>query len=54
MTVREAIKYLNALPDKELMLMVDCPYCGRGAQLAKIFEAVILQSKETDEGKCDV
>ena len=46
MTVREAIDFLNSLPDKEMMLMVDCPHCGRGAQLEKIFEAVILQSTE--------
>ena len=46
MTVREAIDFLNSLPDKEMMLMVDRPHCGRGAQLEKIFEAVILQSKE--------
>jgi hypothetical protein len=48
MTVREAIEYLNTLPDKEIMLMVDCPHCGRGAQLAKIFEAVILQSEQSE------
>jgi hypothetical protein len=46
MTVKQAIKFLEQLPDKDVMLMVDCPYCGRGAQLDKIFEAVILQSKE--------
>jgi hypothetical protein len=45
MTVKQAIRFLESLPDKETMLMVDCPHCGRGAQLEKIFEAVILQSK---------
>jgi hypothetical protein len=47
MTVREAIEYLKSLPDKDIMLMVDCPHCGRGAQLEKIFEAVILRSEES-------
>lgn len=46
MTVKEAIKFLTKLPDKEICLMVDCPYCGKGSQLAKIYEAVILESKE--------
>jgi hypothetical protein len=49
-TVKQAIEYLNSLPDKEIMLMVDCPHCGKGAQLAKIFEAVILQSL-TEQGE---
>jgi hypothetical protein len=44
--VKEAIKFLQSLPDKEMLLMVDCPYCGRGAQLEKIFEAVVLQSEK--------
>ena len=48
MTIREAIEYLKKLPDKDIMLMVDCPHCGKGAQLDKIFEAVILQSKQTE------
>lgn len=48
MTVKQAIEWLQKLPDKEMMLMVDCPNCGRGAQLDKIFEAVILSSKELE------
>lgn len=45
MTVKQAIEWLSKLADKEMMLMVDCPHCGRGAQLERIAEAVILHSK---------
>jgi hypothetical protein len=45
MTVADAIKYLSALTDKSIVLMVDCPYCGKGCQLEKIYEAVILESR---------
>jgi hypothetical protein len=44
MTVKEAIKLLEAMPDKELMLMIDCPYCGKGNQLSTISECVVLSS----------
>lgn len=46
MTVKEAIEWLSKLPDKELEMMIDCPHCGRGNQLASISEAVILRSEE--------
>jgi hypothetical protein len=46
MTVKQAIKFLESLSDKSIELMVDCPYCGRGNQLAKIEEAVILRGSE--------
>ena len=45
MTVREAILFLSQLPDKEISMMIDCPYCGKGNQLAKMGEAVILYGK---------
>lgn len=51
MTVKQAIKLLSAMPDKNLMLMVDCPYCGRGHQLAKIEECVVLKSVVGKEGE---
>jgi len=44
MKVSDAIAILQALPDKEMELLVDCPHCGRGAQLAKIEECVVLRS----------
>ena len=46
MTVKEAIEVLSKLPDKEMILMVDCPHCGRGSQLANIEECVVLKSVE--------
>lgn len=49
MTVKEAIKWLEKLPDKELELLIDCPFCGKGCQLAKMSEAVILRSEETEK-----
>ena len=45
MTVKEAIEILSQLPDKEMLLMVDCPHCGRGSQLAAVEECVVLKSK---------
>jgi hypothetical protein len=49
MTVRRAIELLEAMPDKGLMLMIDCPYCGRGNQLAEIAECVVLKGPKADE-----
>jgi hypothetical protein len=46
LTVSQAIEWLQKLPDKTIMLMVDCPHCGRGAQLETIVEAVVLKSVE--------
>jgi len=44
-TVQEAIEALQKMPNKEIAMLVDCPYCGRGHQLEMIKEAVILQSR---------
>ena len=44
LTVREVIKLLEAMPDKEMAMMIDCPYCGKGNQLASIAECVVLRS----------
>lgn len=49
MTVKQAIAFLSKLPDKSIELMIDCPYCGKGNQLAKIEEAVILKSEPAKE-----
>ncbi len=48
MTVQQAIEWLQKLPDKQIEMMVDCPHCGRGNQLAKIEEAVILRGEQGD------
>jgi len=45
LTVKEVIKLLEAMPDKEMTLMIDCPYCGKGNQLASVGECVILRSE---------
>lgn len=42
MTVKQAIEYLSKLRDHSIFLMIDCPNCGQGHQLARIEEAVIL------------
>jgi hypothetical protein len=44
MTVKQAIKMLEAMPDKEMKVMIDCPYCGKGNQLSSINECVVLSS----------
>lgn len=44
MTVKQAIEWLSKLPDHSIEMMIDCPHCGRGNQLARIEEAVILRS----------
>ena len=47
--VKEAIALLSKMPDKEMTMMVDCPYCGRANQLATIGEVVVLRSKPAKE-----
>lgn len=49
MTVKQAIKMLEALPDKEMKVMIDCPYCGKGNQLSSIDECVVLSSPPARE-----
>ena len=51
MKVSEAIAFLAKLPDKDLELLIDCPNCGQGNQLAHIFEAVVLSSIPKPKGK---
>jgi len=43
-TVKQVIKLLEAMPDKQMKIMIDCPYCGRGNQLSSVGECVILSS----------
>ncbi len=45
LTVKEVIELLEAMPDKEIVLMVDCPFCGKGSQIASVAECVILRSR---------
>jgi hypothetical protein len=45
LTVKRAIELLQAMPDKEMKVLIDCPYCGKGNQLASITECVVLSSK---------
>jgi hypothetical protein len=44
MTVKETIALLQKMPDHSLMMMIDCPYCGKGNQLDSIDECVVLGS----------
>ena len=44
MKVSDAIAFLSKLPDKDIELLIDCPNCGQGNQLAHMFEAVVLSS----------
>jgi hypothetical protein len=44
MTVAQAIEFLSKVGDKNMALMIDCPHCGKGNQLAFIDEAVILST----------
>jgi hypothetical protein len=48
MTVKQAIELLSKMPDKDVAVLVDCPYCGRGSQLEKIDQCVLLESKRED------
>jgi hypothetical protein len=49
MTVKEAIKLLSLMPDKDLVILIDCPYCGQGNQLEKIDQCVLLEGKKVDD-----
>jgi hypothetical protein len=46
MTVARVIKLLQAMPDKQMKVMIDCPYCGKGNQLSSINECVVLSSPQ--------
>ena len=39
LTVREVIKLLEAMPDKEMAMMIDCPYCGGSFYEVEVSEA---------------
>jgi hypothetical protein len=49
MTVKQAIKLLSKMPDKTIEILIDCPHCGRGCQLAKVGEYVVMESKKQPE-----
>jgi len=51
MTVKEAIALLKKMPDHNLEMMVDCPYCGSGNQLASIEECVVLRTQPEPQEK---
>jgi hypothetical protein len=48
LTVREVIEILSKIEDKEVVMMVDCPHCGRGNQLAGVAECVLLRGEESE------
>lgn len=48
MTVKEAIELLSKMPDKEVAVLIDCPFCGKGSQLEKIDQCVLLESKKDE------
>ena len=45
-TVEQAIKLLQAMPDKTLKVLIDCPYCGKGSQISSVTECVVLATEE--------
>ena len=49
MTVAQAIDFLSKIGDKSMAVMIDCPHCGKGSQIAFIEEAVILSSTQREE-----
>jgi len=49
MTVKQAIEWLSKLPDKDMFILIGCPHCGRGHQLGRIAEAVVLEGKAEEE-----
>ena len=44
MTVKEAIEQLQKLPDQNIAMVIDCPYCGRAHQLGRISQMVVLEN----------
>jgi hypothetical protein len=45
MTVQQVIAALSKMPDKSIKVLIDCPYCGKGNQLSKVDEFVVLASE---------
>ena len=45
LTVKQAIKLLSKIADKELRVLIDCPYCGKGNQISAITECVVLSAQ---------
>ena len=46
MTVKEAIEILSKIPDKTILLMIDCPNCGKANELGTVKECVVLGSEK--------
>jgi predicted nucleic acid-binding protein len=49
MNVKEAIELLSKMPDKELVIMLDCPYCGKANELITVDEVAVLRSEKPPE-----
>jgi hypothetical protein len=47
-TVKEAIEMLSNIDNKEMTMLIDCPYCGKGNQISFISECVVLGSQEPE------
>jgi hypothetical protein len=42
MTVRDVIEVLQRVPNKDIKVLLDCPYCGRGQQIRGLTEVVVI------------
>lgn len=49
MTVAEAIKMLNKIPDKSLQIFVDCPRCDQANIIRKVDTVVVLECEREKE-----
>ena len=47
MTVAALLKVLEKMPDKDMMILLDCPHCGKSAQLWRLSEVVVAEGKES-------
>ena len=46
MTVAQLIERLKRMPDKDMMILLDCPHCGKSAQLWRLSEVVVAEGRE--------
>lgn len=53
LTVKQAIELLSKVADKELRVLIDCPYCGKGSQISTITECVVLATHDDYDGTGD-
>ena len=51
MNVKEVIALLSKMPDKNVEILLDCPWCGKSDGIGSLQEVVLASNKPTAERK---